>query len=86
MQTPSVPGRSLYLNLIIVLALFASITMAESTGEASSEAKVHIIYTEKPTDEEPKDYHLRTLSSALGRSVQKKKTIFFDFHEMGFGV
>ena len=89
MQTSSVPpGRSLYLNLIVVvLALFASITMAESTGEASSEAKVHIIYTEKPTDEEPKDYHLRTLSSALGRSVQKKKnSIFLDFHEMGFGV
>jgi len=45
----------------------------EYTGEAtgSSEAKVHIIYTEKPTDEEPKTYHLRTLSSALGRSVIK---------------
>ena len=84
MQTPSVPGRSLYLNLIIVLALFASITMAESTGEASSEAKVHIIYTEKPTDEEPKDYHLRTLSSALGRSVPKKKTHLFRFPWDGF--
>lgn len=91
-QTSSVPGRSLYLlNLIIivvVLSLSASITMAESTGEASSEAKVHIIYTEKPTDEEPKDYHLRTLSSALGRSVKKKKknTIFLYFYEMGFDV
>lgn len=67
--------RRVFLNLIIIVfflsSLLASIVMAESTGEptVSSEAKVHIIYTEKPTDEEPKNYHLRTLSSALGRFV-----------------
>ncbi|CAF2139476.1 hypothetical protein BRARA_B01984 [Brassica rapa] len=85
MQTPSVPGRSLYLNLIIVLALFASITMAESTGEASSEAKVHIIYTEKPTDEEPKDYHLRTLSSALGSEEAAKDALIYSYKEAASG-
>ncbi|CAN6852360.1 hypothetical protein YC2023_016693 [Brassica napus] len=87
MQTSSVPpGRSLYLNLIVVvLALFASITMAESTGEASSEAKVHIIYTEKPTDEEPKDYHLRTLSSALGSEEAAKDALIYSYKEAASG-
>lgn len=72
MQTFASPGRRVfYINLIVVVfvSLLSLIVMAASTGEATSEAKVHIIYTEKPTDEEPKDYHLRTLSSALGRSV-----------------
>ncbi|CAN6844645.1 unnamed protein product [Brassica oleracea] len=88
MQSSSVPpGRSLYLNLIVVvvLALFASITMAESTGEASSEAKVHIIYTEKPTDEEPKDYHLRTLSSALGSEEAAKDALIYSYKEAASG-
>ncbi|KAL0877878.1 hypothetical protein Bca101_027584 [Brassica carinata] len=88
-QTSSVPGRSLYLlNLIIivvVLSLSASITMAESTGEASSEAKVHIIYTEKPTDEEPKDYHLRTLSSALGSEEAAKDALIYSYKEAASG-
>lgn len=87
MQTSSsaTPARRSLCLILLVLTLLSSITMAESTGEASSEAKVHIVYTEKPTDEEPKEYHLRTLSSALGRSVQKKekKNSIFCF---GFGL
>ncbi|KAF8099559.1 hypothetical protein N665_0242s0042 [Sinapis alba] len=88
MQTSSVPGRRLYLTLlvIIVVSLLASITMAESTGEASSEAKVHIIYTEKPTDdEEPKDYHLRTLSSALGSEEAAKDALIYSYKEAASG-
>ncbi|KAJ0232002.1 hypothetical protein HA466_0294760 [Hirschfeldia incana] len=82
------PGkRSLYLTLIIVivLTLFSSITMAESTGEASSEAKVHIVYTEKPTDEEPKEYHLRTLSSALGSEEAAKDALIYSYKEAASG-
>lgn len=76
MKTFVPQGRRVYLSLIVVFfsSLLALIVMAEPTGKsATSEAKVHIIYTEKPTNnEEPKAYHLRTLSSALGRSVIKK--------------
>lgn len=42
--------------------------MAESTPtQSSSAAAVHIVYTEKPQDEEPEAYHIRTLASVLGR-------------------
>lgn len=85
-------GRRVYLNLSLIVivvvfsSLLVSIVMAESTGESteSSTAKVHIIYTEKPIDEEPKTYHLRTLSSALGRSVIKFLTLDLHEKEMNF--
>ncbi|CAH8334732.1 unnamed protein product [Eruca vesicaria subsp. sativa] len=87
-SSSSVRRRSLYLilNLIVIVSLLASITMAESTGEASSEAKVHIVYTEKPTnDEEPKDYHLRTLSSALGSEEAAKDALIYSYKEAASG-
>ncbi|ESQ28011.1 hypothetical protein EUTSA_v10019318mg [Eutrema salsugineum] len=80
-------GRRVCLNLITVvfLSLLALIVMAESTGETPSEAKVHIIYTEKPTDEEPKDYHLRTLSSALGSDEAAKDALIYSYKEAASG-
>uniref|UniRef100_A0A1J3K797 Subtilisin-like protease SBT3.3 n=2 Tax=Noccaea caerulescens TaxID=107243 RepID=A0A1J3K797_NOCCA len=85
MQTFAHPGRRVfYLNLIIV-SLLSLIVMAASTGEATSEAKVHIIYTEKPTDEEPKDYHLRTLSSALGSEEAAKDALIYSYKEAASG-
>ncbi|CAA7052388.1 unnamed protein product [Microthlaspi erraticum] len=90
MQTFAPPGperRVLYLNLIIVVfvSLLSLIVMAASTGESTSEAKVHIIYTEKPTDEEPKDYHLRTLSSALGSEEAAKDALIYSYKEAASG-
>jgi hypothetical protein len=44
--------------------------MAESvpsTADSSSSASVQIVYTERPQDEEPEAYHIRTLASVLGR-------------------
>lgn len=48
--------------------------MAESKTPSSesspaSEAKVHIVYTEKPEDQEPEEQHLKFLSSVLGRFI-----------------
>ncbi|KAL9861884.1 putative peptidase S8 propeptide/proteinase inhibitor I9 [Arabidopsis thaliana] len=88
------PGTRVYHLIIIVFfffflsSFFASIVMAdEYTGEAtgSSEAKVHIIYTEKPTDEEPKTYHLRTLSSALGSEEAAKDALIYSYKEAASG-
>ncbi|XP_010415915.1 PREDICTED: subtilisin-like protease SBT3.4 [Camelina sativa] len=79
------------LNLIVVLVFFssllASIVMAETTGDAtvSSEAKVHIVYTEKPTDEEPKTYHLRTVSSALGSEEAANDALIYSYREAASG-
>ncbi|KAJ4909481.1 hypothetical protein Rs2_04102 [Raphanus sativus] len=88
MQTSSSatpPARRSLCLILLVLTLLSSITMAESTGEASSEAKVHIVYTEKPTDEEPKEYHLRTLSSALGSEEAAKDALIYSYKEAASG-
>ncbi|CAN8239435.1 unnamed protein product [Cochlearia groenlandica] len=83
MQT-FVRGRKLF--IIITVLLSSLIAMAESTGESTiSSAKVHIIYTEKPTDEEPKDYHLRTLSSALGSEEAAKDALIYSYKEAASG-
>ncbi|VVA94980.1 unnamed protein product [Arabis nemorensis] len=63
--------------------------MAESTGAApapTSEAKVHIVYTEKPTgDQDPKAFHLRTLSSALGSEEAANDALIYTYKEAATG-
>ncbi|KAF8098117.1 hypothetical protein N665_0273s0018 [Sinapis alba] len=59
--------------------------MAESIRSSTSEANVHIIYTEKPTDAEPKDYHLRTLSSVLGSDKAAKEALVYSYKEAASG-
>ncbi|KAG2321702.1 hypothetical protein Bca52824_014915 [Brassica carinata] len=59
--------------------------MAESSRSSTSEANVHIIYTEKPTNEEPKDYHLRTLSSVLGSDKAAKDALVYSYKEAASG-
>ncbi|XP_013588729.1 subtilisin-like protease SBT3.4 isoform X2 [Brassica napus] len=81
------PTRRIYLKLIVFsffLSLLALI-MADSTSSSTSEANVHIIYTEKPTNEEPKDYHLRTLSSVLGSDKAAKDALVYSYKEAASG-
>ncbi|KAJ4867075.1 hypothetical protein Rs2_39918 [Raphanus sativus] len=59
--------------------------MAESSKSSTPEANVHIIYTEKPTNEEPKDYHLRTLSSVLGSEKAAKDALVYSYKEAASG-
>ncbi|CAF2196391.1 hypothetical protein HID58_027635 [Brassica napus] len=59
--------------------------MAESSRSSTSEANVHIIYTEKPINEEPKDYHLRTLSSVLGSDQAAKDALVYSYKEAASG-
>lgn len=68
--------------LVISVLISSSVAMAEVSGDgdSSSSAAVHIIYTEKPLNEEPEAFHLRTLSSVLGRSAWfPRKTPNFAF-------
>lgn len=67
-----------YLSLsILLLSLIVASSMADSTPKSveptdasSSAPAVHIIYTEKPENEEPEAYHVRTLTAVLGRFVK----------------
>ena len=55
--------------LLISLAMADSAPTAKPLDSSSSQsATVQIVYTERPQDEEPEAYHIRTLTAVLGRS------------------
>lgn len=58
---------AILLSQILLLSLFLISSMAADSS--SSEAKVHIVYTERPEGQEPEQYHISTLASVLGRLV-----------------
>lgn len=60
--------------------------MAESSVPSSTgEAAVHIIYTEKPTDQEPEAYHLKTLASVLGSEDAAKEALLYSYKNAASG-
>lgn len=48
---------------------------SQASSQPSNESKVHIVYTEQPKDQEPEEYHIKTLTSVLGRFE-----LFFQFY------
>ncbi|KAI5668225.1 hypothetical protein M9H77_18078 [Catharanthus roseus] len=75
------------LPLALIFLFLSSISMADSkTPSASSpEAKVHIIYTEKPNDQEPEEYHIKTLSSVLGSEEAAKEALLYSYKHAASG-
>ncbi|KAG6422836.1 hypothetical protein SASPL_113217 [Salvia splendens] len=59
---------TILLSHTLLLSLFLISSMAADSS--SSDAKVHIIYTERPEGVEPEQYHIRTLASVLGSCVE----------------
>ncbi|XAR62666.1 Tripeptidyl-peptidase II [Bertholletia excelsa] len=59
-----------------------AIMAASSTPEA---AAVHIVYTEKPENEEPEAYHIRTLASVLGSEDAAKEAILYSYKHAASG-
>ncbi|XP_054776387.1 subtilisin-like protease SBT3.9 [Prosopis cineraria] len=72
------------------LFLIASTAMAESTPKSvdsadSSTPAVHIVYTEKPEDEEPEAYHIRTLAAVLGSEEAAKEALLYSYKSAASG-
>lgn len=61
------------------------IEMAETTAPPQAESAVQIVYTERPQDEEPESFHLRILSSVLGRFAFYLIQSHFDLNRWQFG-
>ncbi|KAF2297406.1 hypothetical protein GH714_023196 [Hevea brasiliensis] len=51
----------------------------------SSKAAVHIVYTERPQDEEPEAYHLRTLASVLGSEEAAREALVYSYKTAASG-
>ncbi|XP_073283253.1 subtilisin-like protease SBT3.9 [Primulina huaijiensis] len=71
------------LSQILLLFLFLTSTMAADSS--SSEAKVHIVYTERPEGQEPEEYHIKTLSSVLGSEDAAKGALLYSYKHAASG-
>ncbi|EOY17217.1 Xylem serine proteinase 1 [Theobroma cacao] len=56
-----------------------------SLSSSSAAAAVHIVYTEKPQDEQPEAYHIRTLSSVLGSEEAAKEALIYSYKTAASG-
>ncbi|WJX17473.1 hypothetical protein P8452_07386 [Trifolium repens] len=84
----------LLLKPLCFLVIFALIinAMSDSTpksidsdSSSSSAPAVHIIYTEKPQEEEPETYHIRTLTAVLGSEDAAKEALLYSYKSAASG-
>ncbi|KAL7246612.1 hypothetical protein ACSBR2_001669 [Camellia fascicularis] len=50
-----------------------------------SDSAVHIIYTERPQNEDPETYHIRTLASVLGSEGAAKEALLYSYKHAASG-
>ncbi|GAU34330.1 hypothetical protein TSUD_20370 [Trifolium subterraneum] len=55
------------------------------SDSSSSAPAVHIIYTEKPQEEEPETYHIRTLTAVLGSEDAAKEALLYSYKSAASG-
>ncbi|MGI4421833.1 protease inhibitor I9 family protein, partial [Klebsiella pneumoniae] len=75
----------LLLSLIWSFTSSSSIIAAMAENPSKSEASVHIIYTEKPENEEPEAYHIRTLASVVGSEDAARVAILYSYKHAASG-
>ncbi|XP_060198023.1 subtilisin-like protease SBT3.5 isoform X3 [Lycium barbarum] len=68
-------------SIFLVLCLVAA---TKSMG-GSEEAKVYIVHTEKPEDQEPEEYHIKTLASVLGSEDAAKEALIYSYKHAASG-
>lgn len=77
--------------LLLNLIIFSVFAMADesapkSVAASSSETAVHIVYTERPLEnEEPESYHIRTLASVLGSEEAAKEALVYSYKTAASG-
>ncbi|KAJ8557835.1 hypothetical protein K7X08_004601 [Anisodus acutangulus] len=74
--------NQIFSSILLVFLLFAAIitTMADSQP-----SKVHIVYTEKPEDQEAEEYHIKTLASVLGSEEAAKEALIYSYKHAASG-
>ncbi|KAK2454248.1 hypothetical protein P8452_01702 [Trifolium repens] len=84
----------LLLKPLCFLVIFALIINAmsdsapksiDSDSSSSTAPAVHIIYTEKPQEEEPETYHIRTLTAVLGSEDAAKEALLYSYKSAASG-
>ncbi|KAL6503815.1 hypothetical protein OROGR_025738 [Orobanche gracilis] len=71
-------------QLLLLLCLFFIPSMA--IDPSSSEATVHIVYTERPEEgQEPEQYHIKTLASVCGSEDAARKAFLYSYSHAASG-
>ncbi|KAL2326699.1 hypothetical protein Fmac_025757 [Flemingia macrophylla] len=70
---------------LLCLAAAMSDSAAKALGDQPSSPAVHIVYTERPQDEEPEAYHIRTLSAVLGSEDAAKEALLYSYKSAASG-
>ncbi|GKV09065.1 hypothetical protein SLEP1_g20614 [Rubroshorea leprosula] len=63
----------------------AASTIPAAESADSSKPAAHIVHTERPQDEEPEVYHLRTLSAVLGSEEAAKEALLYSYKNAASG-
>ncbi|XP_071693412.1 subtilisin-like protease SBT3.17 [Rutidosis leptorrhynchoides] len=77
--------------IFIIIITISSTSMADikssvpETASVPVESAVHIVYTDRPVDEELEIYHLRTLSSVLGSEDAAKGALLYTYKHAACG-
>nr|XP_025687410.1 subtilisin-like protease SBT3.4 isoform X2 [Arachis hypogaea] len=75
---------ALSLNCIAMSDSAAKTLDSEALSSAPA-ASIQIVYTEKPHDEEPEAYHIRTLSAVLGSEDAAKEALVYSYKSAASG-
>ncbi|XP_045789984.1 subtilisin-like protease SBT3.17 [Trifolium pratense] len=70
---------------LIIIAMADSAPKSIASDSSSSAPAVHIIYTEKPQEEEPETYHIRTLTAVLGSEDAAKEALLYSYKSAASG-
>ncbi|OIT39450.1 subtilisin-like protease sbt3.16, partial [Nicotiana attenuata] len=70
---------------IICSILLVFSFVAATISIADSQAKVYIVHTENPEDQEPEEFHIKILASVLGSEDAAKEALIYSYKHAASG-
>ncbi|XP_020596198.1 subtilisin-like protease SBT3.4 [Phalaenopsis equestris] len=81
--------RVSFLISVFVLLSTISFLMAEPVGVSvpgsGEDGAVHIVYVDRPVEEEPEAFHIRTLASVVGSEDAAKEALIYHYKHAASG-
>ncbi|XP_022935862.1 subtilisin-like protease SBT3.13 isoform X1 [Cucurbita moschata] len=76
---------SISLNLFLSSAVMSDQSASIPVVSNFASPAVHIVYTERPHNEEPEAYHIRTLASVLGSEEAAREALVYSYKNAASG-